>query len=258
MWSFIIREALGLAVKRPSWFELPTMMQTGVTSPAVLRAFGRLNADTQYADQVKPFNFMLSAAGVQPPAGVGATERFRLVAPWEPDPGRWSKLSWVDLHHPDRGRYRITTIDGRPGQPKVDTYGDVAEKYAAHPEAKAFGPDGKPCGRGTVGLLQRRPVTAGEIKLIGKESNRLEDRFTGLLTIDELDERLTVYHDNDGWRRITLPKLQVMGSRKVAEAVGISERRARDILKGRAMPHPKHRAETERLAPESAVSPVKS
>jgi hypothetical protein len=258
MWSFIIREVLGLAVKRPSWFELPTMMQTGVTSPAVLRAFGRLNADTQYADQVKPFNFMLSAAGVQPPAGVGATERFRLVPPWEPDPGRWSKLSWVDLHHPDRGRYRITTINGRPGQPKVDTYGDVAEKYAAHPEAKAFGPDGKPCGRGTVGLLQRRPVTAGEIKLIGKESNRLEDRFTGLLTIDELDERLTVYHDNDGWRRITLPKLQVMGSRKVAEAVGISERRARDILKGRAMPHPKHRAEMERLAPESAVSPVKS
>jgi hypothetical protein len=27
-------------------------------------------------------------------------------------------------------------------------------------------------------------VTAVEIKLIGKESNRLEDRLTGLLTID--------------------------------------------------------------------------
>jgi len=113
------------------------------------------------------------------------------------------------------------------------------------------------CGR-DVGMLQRRPVIAGEIKLIGKESNRLEDRFTGLLTIDELDERLTVYHDEDGWRRFTLPKLKAIGSRKVAEAVGMSERRARDVLKGRAMPHPKHRAEMERLAPESAVSPVKS
>ena len=60
---------------------------------------------------------------------------------------------------------------------------------------------------GAVGLLQQRPVTAGEIKLIGKESNRLEDGFTGLLTVDELDERLTVYHDNDGWMRIALPKL---------------------------------------------------
>jgi hypothetical protein len=50
--------------------------------------------------------------------------------------------------------------------------------------------------------------------------------------VDELDERLTVYHDNDGWRRFTLPKLRAMGSRKVAEAVGVSERRARDVLKG--------------------------
>ena len=66
-------------------------------------------------------------------------------------------------------------------------------------------------------------------------------RATGLLTIDELDERLTVYHDDDRWRRITLPMLRELGARKVAEAVGISERRARDLLKGRAMPHVKHR-----------------
>jgi hypothetical protein len=124
----------------------------------------------------------------------------------------------------------------------VDTYGDVAQRYAAHPEAKALGPDGKPCGRGTVGLLQLRSVTADEIKLIGKESNRLEDRFTGLLTVDELDERLAVCHDDDGWRRLTLPKLQTMGSRKVPEAVVMSERQARDVLKGRAMPHAAHRA----------------
>jgi hypothetical protein len=63
-----------------------------------------------------------------------------------------------------------------------------------------------------------------------------------------MNERLTVYHDNDGWRRFTLPRLQAMGSRKVAEAVGISERRARDILKGRAVPHPKHRTELRQLA----------
>jgi len=85
-------------------------------------------------------------------------------------------------------------------------------------------------------------VTAGEIKLIGKESNRLEDRFTGLLTVDELDERLVVYDDGDGWRRITLPKLQAIGVPRVAEAVGISERRARDILKRPAMPHARNRA----------------
>jgi hypothetical protein len=97
-------------------------------------------------------------------------------------------------------------------------------------------------------------VTAGEIKLIGKESNRLEDRFTGLLTVDELDERLVVYHDNDGWRRNTLPKLNEIGAAGVGQAIGMSERRVRDILKGRATPHPGHRAEMRVLAHLSVAS----
>ncbi len=97
---------------------------------------------------------------------------------------------------------------------------------------------------------------AGEIKLIGKESNRPEDRFTGLLTIDELDERLTVYHDNDGWRRITSPRLREIGARKVAEATGISERRARDLLKARATPHGNHRRRIEALLREAQIQEV--
>ena len=68
------------------------------------------------------------------------------------------------------------------------------------------------------------------------------------------DERLTVYHDNDGWRRVTLPGLKAMGSKEVAEAIGISERRARDVLKGRAMPHPGHRAAMERLTKRGSRS----
>jgi hypothetical protein len=68
-------------------------------------------------------------------------------------------------------------------------FADVAEKYSAHPESKSLGPDAEPCGRGTVRSARDR-----EIKLIGEESNRLEDRIMGLITADELDERLTVYH----------------------------------------------------------------
>ena len=76
-------------------------------------------------------------------------------------------------------------IAGRAGHLEVATTGDVAERMRPIPEVKALRPDGEPCGRGTVGLFQSRPVAAGEIKLVGKESNRLEDRFTGLLTIDD-------------------------------------------------------------------------
>ena len=76
-------------------------------------------------------------------------------------------------------------------------------------------------------------------------------QFHDHVTIGELDERLTVYHDNNGWRRFTLPRLQAMGSKRVAEAVGISERRARDVLERRAMPDAKHRLQLEEFSRRS-------
>jgi len=179
---------------------------------------------------------------------VAPGEPFRLVAPWQPDPRRWSRLGFTDVHHPGAGPYRITTAWGRPGVPRVPTYGDMAARYATHPESKALGPDGEPCTRQTVGLLGRRPVAAGRIVLIGKESNRLDERAAGELSAEDLDGRLLRYEDDDEWRRIHLPVLQEMGTARVAALVGLSERRTRDILKGRAMPHRRHRIALERLA----------
>jgi hypothetical protein len=93
-----------------------------------------------------------------------------------------------------------------------------------------------------MSLARRSLIPVGSATLRGHNA-----RSFGSVTIDELDKRLVVYHDDDGWRRFTLPQLQAMGARKVAEAIGISERRARDILKGRAMPHPGHKSTLERL-----------
>jgi len=118
------------------------------------------------------------------------------------------------MGRPARSRPKAPTGSRRslayPASGRWTATATLPERYAAHPDAKSLGPDGKPCRRGTVSLLHRRPATAGETKLIGKESNRLEGRFTGLLTVDELDERLVTYLDDDGWRRITLPKLQAI------------------------------------------------
>jgi hypothetical protein len=104
-------------------------------------------------------------------------------------------------------------------------------------------------------VLGRRSVTAGKIVLIGKESNRLEERRSGELTIDDLDLRLTIYEDHDEWRRIVLPKLRRIGVAESAKAVGMSERRMRDILKGRAMPHRRHRVILKGLAAPERASP---
>ena len=256
LWRSFIADVHSLKTEEPTWFARPIMMRSTVTSPAVLRAFRHLNQDKPYAQQIKPFNFLLSAAGAKPPAGIAPGEPFRLVAPWQPDPRRWTAMRWTDVHHPSEDTYRITTQWGRASQPRVDTYGDMAARYFTHPEAKALGPDGAPCSRQTVGLLDRRVVTAGAIVLIGKESNRLDERASGELSADDLDQRLVRYDDEDTWYRICLPKLRAKGARWVAAEIQISERRARDILKGRALPHRTHRIVLEGIVAEIEDSAI--
>jgi hypothetical protein len=219
-----------------------------VTSPAVRHAFRRLNDGKPYADQIKPFNFLLTASGTKPPASHPTGRAFRLVAPYENDPAKWERSEFIDVHHPEAGTYPITTRDGRPAMARVDTFADVLAKYETHPEAKSLGPDGGVCDRATIGLLQRRPVTVGTIRLIGKESNRLEEREAGDLTCEDADQWLTTYEDHDEWYRLVLPSLRDLGISEVTKAAGISTRRARDVLIGSSLPHTRHRVLLEELA----------
>jgi NAD(P)H-dependent flavin oxidoreductase YrpB (nitropropane dioxygenase family) len=52
---------------------------------------------------------------------------------------------------------------------------------------------------------------------------------------------LTVYDDHDDRYRETLPKLKERGVKKAAAVLGMSERRARNVLARKALPHPSHR-----------------
>lgn len=248
VWRVIIGRALGHAVVEPSWFGRPTMVRTTVSSTPVLRAFRRLNVELPYSEQVKPFNFMLTASGAKPPSGLAIGSPFRLVAPHELDGSKWEDMAWIDVHHPELGPYRISTRDGRPGTARIDTFADVVAKYETHPESKALGPDGKPCGRMTIGLLSRRPVIAGRVLLIGKEANRLEERSSGELTVNDLDQHLTTYHDDDEWIRFVLPRLKDLGAKFVAEVTGVSERRVRAWFTGESVPHVKMRGRLVALA----------
>lgn len=147
----------------------------------------------------------------------------------------------MDVHDPAAGIHGITTRDGRPGLSRIDSFENVLAQYETHPEAIALGPDGSSCGRLTKGLLQRRGVVAGHIALIGKEANRLEERASGELTVDDLSQRLTIYRDDDLWERRVLPWIKKLGTRVVAETTGVSERRVRDWLTGQSLPHPRMR-----------------
>jgi hypothetical protein len=45
-------------------------------------------------------------------------------------------------------------------------------QYQQHPEAKSLAPDGALCTSDTAGLLQRTHVIAGDIRYVGKETDR--------------------------------------------------------------------------------------
>jgi hypothetical protein len=206
---------------------------------------------------MKPFNFVLSAVGAKPLAGIEIGSPFRLVAPNELDARKWKDLTWVDVRNPEAGAYRVTTRDGRSGTAGVDTFLDVLNKYETHPESKALGFDGRVCDRRTIGLLQHRPITAGKIVLVGKEANRLEERSSGELSVNDLGQRLTIYSDDDEWKRFVMPKLRELGARAVGEAVGVSERRER-LAQGKLESSPWDGDEVKRIRERSEVAAAKA
>jgi hypothetical protein len=55
----------------------------------------------------------------------------------------------------------------------VQTYRDYFDEYRRHREAKALGPDGRPCRSSTRGHLGPRTVAATRLVRVGKESTRL-------------------------------------------------------------------------------------
>jgi hypothetical protein len=101
---------------------------------------------------------------------------------------------WLFGHAMPR-RFTTTGSHGDRQTARVNTYGEVIEDYAVHPEAKSADARGRPCSKATIGLLQRRHVTIDGVKLIGKESNSLEDVQRASCTTRRTSTRNTPIHD---------------------------------------------------------------
>jgi hypothetical protein len=182
VWETIIRKACDLRTPTLKFAHLPAIGRTTVSSPFLMRSFESLNAGKPYSDQIKPFNFLLTAQVIPfgHPEGVNP-EKFHLFAPYDSDPRTWLHKEWTDQH--SKRQFRITTHGhcGSRQTARIKTYGDVVTEYEFHPEAKCADALGNPCERQTIGLLQRRHVKIDLIKCIGKESNSLENVEEGLV-----------------------------------------------------------------------------
>jgi len=208
-WLRIVRRALGLPTKELSFERSVAVGRLTISSPSMIKPFASVNAGKWYPDQIKPFNFLLSCH-VSPlghPIGV-EPERFHLVAPYELDPRKWYKTDWMDEY---TGKFYKITASGLHGDrrtARVKTFADVLSEYEFHAESKCADAEGNPCGKQSVGLLQRRHIQIGLVKYIGKESNSLEDVELG--SIHAAQNVYTEYTDprRDEWRTKWLPLMK--------------------------------------------------
>ena len=170
LWDYILRGALDLKRRKPSWFDLPVMMKITLSTPHhALQNLGK-------CDLTRPHNFMMmpKIAPFGYPPGVNAADPyFTLITQFTAQREDWIKSKCVNIHDYDSPTYRLKfdyTDDGISVSPV--NFHQLAESYQNHPEAKSLGPDGKPCEFDTCGLLQRAHIIAGEHVPIGKESDR--------------------------------------------------------------------------------------
>ena len=120
--------------------------QITVSSPEVLRPLAKLNVGKPYAQQIKPFNFILSCHIAPHGHPIGADpERFHLIAPYETDPRKWLTLPWIDQYSGKQYRISTTLATSTRYIARVKSYGDVLEEYEFHEEAKCADASGEPC-----------------------------------------------------------------------------------------------------------------
>lgn len=223
----------------PDWLELPALSKITITSPDSLHWFAHLNRGKTYADQIKPWNFLLVAY----PDPFNPTTSHP-VAPYSPDPTTWTTLPWLDRHTGNPVTITTRPHDGHH-QPatRVRTYRDILTAYQHHPETKALAPDHTPVTGTTRGLLQRRPIRALPTPTyIGKEANDLHQRSHGLAT--ETDTQAIYTSNADTWSTLYVPALQTLTAATIADATGVN---LRTIQRARAGTHTPRTADLERL-----------
>ncbi len=232
-WHWLIAQTFGERVQAKDWLDRPAISRITISSPALLRPFS--GGALAYRDRVKPFNFALSAhvAPLGHPPGVDPT-RFHLVAPFERDSRKWTKLPWIDAY--SRNQYEIATGVAAPvGTVRVKSYRDTIALYATHPEAKSADPDQRECDRTTIGLLGRRRVQATSLVYVGKESNRIEEVELGL--VHSWDTVISTHVDAETeWNARLLPALRRMPRREAARRLGLSERAVSALRSGKVSP----------------------
>jgi hypothetical protein len=170
LWDCILRDALDLSPKTPAWLDLPQMMRLTITTCNVLEMLG----DWEIA---RPYNFLFLPM-IDPVLGFPFPKQHGnvlLVCPFSSKQQEWFDLKCVDVHTGKKHKLlncRNQTEDIPENAAFPSQFARLLMQYQRHPEAKSLAPDGAACQPETTGLLKRAHVIAGDIRYIGKETDR--------------------------------------------------------------------------------------
>jgi plasmid maintenance system antidote protein VapI len=214
-------------------FEKPAASRYHATKPRILRWFRKFNEGRGYAEQIKPFNFLLA---FQPnyEAMLAAVIRIddKSDRPHELDARAIPKpVAPYSKNVTNAAREAFDRITGQPvPQDHLMTYPEALAAYFIHPESKFLSG-----GYRDRGLTHRRHIQIDitNIRYIGKESNDADEQFylgfddEAQLELGEEPESQTLFlemvRDADkNFRR-----------RPFAKAAGISARHLTAITSGR-------------------------
>jgi len=182
MWDYIVRGALKLKRKAPSWLDIPQMMRLTITTYNVLEMLGEWEI-------ARPYNFLLLPM-VDPTFGYAfyrrANDKVLLVSEFSSKQKCWFEMGCVNIH--SGKKYRMVDCtkekDSRYNVVFPSQFARLLIEYQEHPEAKSLAPDGGPCEAGTSGLLRRAHITVGEFRYVGKETDRKWEESDDLTVLE--------------------------------------------------------------------------
>lgn len=183
LWDHIVRSALKLPKKPPSWLDVPQMMRLTITTYNVLEMLGEWKI-------ARPYNFLLLPM-VDPVYGFAfhrqLNEKVLLACAFSSKQEQWFDLECVNVHngkHYKMVNCKLTNADIPYNVIFPSQFAHLVVQYQRHAEAKSLAPDGSACKAETKGLLRRAHVIAEEIRYVGKETDRKWEEGDGISLLE--------------------------------------------------------------------------
>lgn len=236
LWHCIARAALAGDPDHPDFsklphFDLPTVTRYAATTATLLKWFANRNQGKPYAEQVRPFNFMLMCQ----PDPMADWDGWRLANGMDIADSAAAPPCVIAPYDNDRSKAVARCFDRDTGKPvpaeMLKTYNQALAQYHLRPEAKFLNADYLDSG-----LVQRRHVKISAIAYIGKEANRWEEQ--SYLGVDP--EAEIAYGTGGNDRKSDLEKItraaERFGVSALSRAADLSRQHLGAILRGEAMP----------------------